>query len=179
MSKFENWCDFLVAITTQWNTIRCIVGFVVSEWLMCVCVRFVHKNLITVYTQWNPIMANENYFCVCGSFEGELIFPTRAPYVSQRLRSPEILFQHWKEYYTIIAIFVLIYAQNADKWINGCSATENPFRRRKKKNVICHADVFSWYFLKCMNDINSLESSPFFHITFQQIPKYWDVMPIF
>lgn len=43
------------------NTIRRIVGFIRRN---LVIRPYKYKNLITVYTQWNPIMTNENYFCV-------------------------------------------------------------------------------------------------------------------
>lgn len=56
--------------------------------VFCVDTKTKYKNLITVYTQWNPIIANENYFS-WDLFKGEsiYIFPTRAPYVSYESHS--------------------------------------------------------------------------------------------
>lgn len=38
-----------------------------------------HKNLITVYTQWNPIIAHESYFCVVHLNKGNT--RTRTAYI--------------------------------------------------------------------------------------------------
>lgn len=109
-----------------------------------------YKNLITVYTQWNRIIAHENYFCVAHSNKGKYVLLIHA-YAHARtacfgsIQSHECgrCEQSW--YLWLECEFVLIYARSDARQL------QNPIQPKSVHththiSIIRHTDVFNSYF---------------------------------